>query len=344
VSIAARPGTKRILCSVDNGRTRACGRRPKFVLSPGWHSIAVRAVYKRATSKAAVVRVVVPDPAPEAVQVGGEPVGIDALGSRVWVSGGTSGDVSLIDADSRTVTSVTHVGGNLGGLGASPDGVWVSDFGGGAVVRISPVTGAVMARVPVGGQPTGIDASQVGAVWVGNLDGYVSRIDPAPNQVVAKIDLPSGASMPFYWGAFVWVGLQNGSVTVIDPFVNRVVFAPIVVAPDVDALAISHEAQLWVSTFAGSVALIDPPTNKVLFKRRLPGRGSGITVAGEIAWASDYDHAWVVKLDSAKGTLLGAVKTGSRPRESVEAGGYVWVLDQADGAVTPIPLPAASLR
>jgi DNA-binding beta-propeller fold protein YncE len=270
-------------------------------------------------------------------------VGITALGSRIWVSGGTSGDVSRLDADSRTVKSVTHVGGNLGGLAAYYNGVWVSDFGGGAVVRISDVTGAVMARIPVGGQPTGIAVSPNGSVWVGNLDGYMSRIDPATNAVVAKIDLPSGASMPLYFDAYIWVGLQNGSVLAIDSFTNSWVGDPIVVASDVDALATSHQG-LWVSTFAGSVALIDPPGLKVLVKRRLSGRGSGITVARETVWASDYDHAWVVKLDPAKGTLLGAIKTGRRPRESVAVGGYVWVLDQADGAVTPIRLPAASPR
>jgi DNA-binding beta-propeller fold protein YncE len=141
----------------------------------------------------------------------------------------------------------------------------------------------------------------------------------------------------------IWVGLQDGSVVAIDPATNRVTGTAITVDPDVDALADSP-AGLWVSTFDGSVALLDPAARRVTVKRRLPGRGAGIAVAGGSVWASDWDHSFVLRFDPTSGALLGAVKTGQRPRESVAAGGYLWVADYADAAVTPIPLPAASAR
>jgi DNA-binding beta-propeller fold protein YncE len=108
----------------------------------------------------------------------------------------------------------------------------------------------------------------------------------------------------------------------------------------VDALADSTSG-IWVSTFNGSVARLDPAKRSVAVTRALPSRGSGISVAGGAVWASDYDRALVLELDDTTGDLLGAVKTGPQPRESVVAGGYVWVLDQASGQVTPIPVQPA---
>jgi hypothetical protein len=37
------------------------------------------------------------------------------------------------------------------------------------------------------------------------------------------------------------------------------------------------------------------------------------------------------------GAIVRAVHTGGQPRESIVAGGVLWVCDQADGTVTPIP-------
>ncbi len=344
VRIAPHKGTRRLSCSLDGARARSCKKRSRFRFGPGRHTIAVRAVYADGrTSRPRVVAVVVPAPAPPAVHVGGAPVGIAAVGNAVWVSGGTSGDVSRIDAASRTVTEVVHVGGDLGGIGAAPGAVWVSDFGGGSVARIDPASGSVTARIPLGGQPTGVAVADDGSAWVGNLAGFVSRIDTKTNSIDATIELPSGASMPLVARGLVWVGLQDGSVVSVDPATNKLTGGAIAVDQDVDALADSPGG-IWVSTFVGSVALLDPTARRVAVKRKLPGRGSGIAVAGGSVWASDYDGALVIRLDPATGALLGAVKSGRQPRESAVAGGYLWVLDQADAAVTPIPLPAASLR
>ena len=46
----------------------------------------------------------------------------------------------------------------------------------------------------------------------------------------------------------------------------------------------------------------------------------------------------VLRLDPGTGALLGAVHTGREPRESVEAGGALWVANQLNGTVTPVPL------
>jgi YVTN family beta-propeller protein len=117
------------------------------------------------------VTVIVPSPAPPAVNVGGQPVGIAAANGLVWVSGGSSGIVSAIDATSRRVIANVQVGGQLGSVIATSDAVWVSVFGGGTVARIDPVHDVVTTRIAVGGQPTGLALDAAGALWVGNLTG-----------------------------------------------------------------------------------------------------------------------------------------------------------------------------
>jgi streptogramin lyase len=204
-------------------------------------------------------------------------------------------------------------------------------------VRIDPARGAVAARVAVGGRPTGIAVDGSGTVWVGNLDGWVTRIDPATNAVLGKVAVPSGISAPLVARGLVWLGLQNGTLVSVDPGSAMLTGRPVSVAQDVDAI-VDTPSGLWVSTFAGTAALVDPDARSVKRRIPLPGRGSGVAFAGGRVWVSDYDHRTVLGLDPASGTILAAVHTGGQPRESIVAGGVLWVCDQADGTVTPIPV------
>ena len=135
----------------------------------------------------------------------------------------------------------------------------------------------------------------------------------------------------------MWLGLQNGSIVAVDPETNRLAGASVSVASDVDALAATPSG-LWVSTFAGIAALVDPDRRVVIRRVTLPSRGSGVSFAGGSVWVSAYDSGLVLSLDPATGALLGAVHTGPEPRESVEAGGALWVANQLNGTVTPVPL------
>jgi len=71
---------------------------------------------------------------------------------------------------------------------------------------------------------------------------------------------------------------------------------------------------------------------------KLPSRGSGIAWGNNAVWVSAYDSGIVVQLDARTGALLGAVHTGAQPRESLVVGNMLWVVNQADGTVTPIPI------
>jgi hypothetical protein len=333
VNLTPRRGTTKLLCSVDHKRARTCGRRARFKLRPGRHVVTAWAVAHRRASRKVTVQIVVPRPAPPAVSVGGAPVGVGALGATVWVSGGSSGEVVRVDSQSRAVESRIAVGGQLGGIAATAQAVWVSVFDGGAVARIDPANDTVVSRTAVGGQPTEI-AVGAGAVWIGNLDGYVSRVDPTTGLETARIGLPSGASSLLPAAGLVWVGLQDGSLVSIDPATNVLSGQPIRISTDVDALAESP-AGLWVCTFDGIAALVDPSSRMVANRVKLPGRASGIAFANGVAWVSLYDRRLVLELGPG---FVGAVHTGAQPRESIVFGSQLWVVDQASGQLTPIPL------
>ena len=338
LTIRARSGTVRLTCAIDRGRANTCTRTPSFKVSPGRHTVTVRGLDRRGRASAKrIVRVIVPQREPAGVPAGGEPVGIATAKGLVWVSNGSSGTVSAIDPAVKLNVSTFRVGGQLGGIVAGADAVWVSDFGGGAVVKIDPALNVVVGRIAVGGRPTGLALDAAGSLWAGNLDGYVSRIDPVLGRVAAQLSLPSGVSQPLFARGLVWLGLQNGSVVAVDPETKRLTGASVSVAPDVDALA-DTPSGLWVSTFAGIAALVDPDRRVVVERVTLPSRGSGISFAGGSVWVSAYDSSLVVRLDPASGALLGAVHTGPEPRESVAAGGALWVANQLNGTVTPIPL------
>ena len=338
LTIQPRSHTVKLTCAVDRGRAHTCSRSPRFKVSPGRHSVSVRGLDRRGRASARrTVTVIVPQREPAGVPAGGEPVGIATANGLVWVSNGSSGTVSAIDPAVRHNVSTFRVGGQLGGIVAGGEAVWVSDFGGGSVVKIDPALSVVVGRIAVGGRPTGLALDAAGSLWVGNLDGYVSRIDPVLGRVAAQLPLPSGVSQPLFARGLVWLGLQNGSIVAVDPETNRLTGASVSVASDVDALAATPSG-LWVSTFAGIAALVDPDRRVVIRRVTLPSRGSGVSFAGGSVWVSAYDSGLVLRLDPATGALLGAVHTGPELRESVEAGGALWVANQLNGTVTPVPL------
>ena len=337
VRITPGPGTSRILCAVDRRRARTCRRTNRLKLPSGRHEIVAWAVgrHGRASAKRHVA-VVVPRPRPAGVAVGGEPVGIAAVDSTLWVSGGSSGEVVEVDATTRAVVARIPVGGQLGGIAASDSTVWVSGFDSGELVRIDPATGTVVARITVGGQPTAI-VDTGGEVWVGNLDGHVTRIDPATNTVTKVVSLPSGASSIVATGSLLWIGLQNGSLAPLDPAAGTLAGVAVPVSPDVDAIA-RTPVGLWVSTFDGVAARFNVATRRVVRRVRLPGQGGGIAWSGHAVWVSVYDRGYAVALDPLTGAYVDAVRTGRQPRESVLVGDTLWIVDQAAGELTPVEL------
>jgi YVTN family beta-propeller protein len=338
VRVTPRRATLRVVCSVDGGRARTCARRTRLKLRPGRHTVAAWAIGRHRTRSAKRrVTVIAAAPRPTSVAVGGQPVGIAATGSTLWVSGGSDGNAIRVDAATRQVTARVAVGGQLGGIAASSGAVWVAVFDGGEVVRIDPATNAVVARIAVGGQPTAIAFDPGGSVWVGNLDGTAARISPATDVVTAKVHFASGVSTFLPLRTLLWTGLQSGSLVTLDPSVGAVTGSEIPVSVDVDAIA-STPAGIWASTFDGVAVRIDPVSRRVTRHVRLPGRAGGIAFAKGLVWVSLYDGGYALELNPASGKPVGAVRTGTQPRDSLVVGGTLWIVDQASGELTPVPV------
>ncbi|HSS82097.1 MAG TPA: hypothetical protein VLK24_13000, partial [Gaiellaceae bacterium] len=82
VRLTPGPGTVRLVCAVDRQRPRTCARNTRLKLSAGRHEITAWAIGRRGRASAKRrVRVVVPQPKPAGVEVGGQPVGIAAVES-----------------------------------------------------------------------------------------------------------------------------------------------------------------------------------------------------------------------------------------------------------------------
>src|SRR5262245_37687539 len=90
VHITPGRGTRRLACTVDARRIQPCRRTTRLRLASGRHTIMAWTIGRsgRASHKARVA-VVVPQRAPQPVSVGGEPVGLTAAGSSLWISGGS---------------------------------------------------------------------------------------------------------------------------------------------------------------------------------------------------------------------------------------------------------------
>jgi hypothetical protein len=123
----------------------------------------------------------------------------------------------------------------------------------------------------------------------------------------------------------------------INPTTAALQGSAIPVGADLDALT-NTPSRLWASTFGGRAARVDLSSRAVLRSVKLPGKGSGIAFAGGRVWVSVFDRRLVVGLDPVTGSLLSAVHTGTGPRESIVAGGMLWVADESVGKLTPLPL------
>jgi DNA-binding beta-propeller fold protein YncE len=115
-------------------------------------------------------------------------------------------------------------------------------------------------------------------------------------------------------------GVDSGQLVRIDPS-SRTVVARIQVGGQPTSIAFDASGAVWVGNLDGSVQRVDPASRTVQRRVRLPGRGGGIAL----------------ELDPQTGAFLGAVHTGGQPRESLVAAGVLWIVDQAVGALTPLP-------
>lgn len=116
---------------------------------------------------------------------------------QLWVANGGSGNISVIDLDSKRVIETIDIQTKRSNrLQFTPDGklVFVSDLSGDEVVVLNAETHKQVKRLPVGRTPEGIlvqpDGSRIYVALAG--DNAVAVIDPKTLEVLKRIPTGSG--------------------------------------------------------------------------------------------------------------------------------------------------------
>jgi DNA-binding beta-propeller fold protein YncE len=167
------------------------------------------------------------------VRTGGNPRGLAAAGSAVWVATDGSGLLTRIDARTGQVTSRIRVSDAPAAVVADAAGLWVFSPLDATVSRVDPRRHAATATIALGGQPSAL-AESGGSVWIGDrADGTLLRLAPG-NDVVTRFGLGGrvsalAAASGGLWAAIDTAGASHrggtlttintidGPVTTIDP-------------------------------------------------------------------------------------------------------------------------------
>jgi Tol biopolymer transport system component len=252
--------------------------------------------------------------ADSAIPGGGEGIAV-GFGS-VWVANpehdprspqGTTGGVARIDPETnRAVDSVVFTERTPTQVAVGEGAVWVTT--GDAVTRLDPETLEIEATISMNRRPgdlipvlTDIAVGE-GAVWVvaavepPHQGNAIARIDPRTNRVVALVELVGRASEVAIGEGAVWALEEEPGVVVRIDPTTNSEVARIDL-PGADGLA-TAEGSIWVGyiDLPGGVAMIDPGINQELRVITLESRPTDVAVAGGVVWAVAYAEGAVFRV------------------------------------------------
>ncbi|MFI5312192.1 MAG: beta-propeller fold lactonase family protein [Gemmatimonadales bacterium] len=263
----------------------------------------------------------------------------------LFVENSHSGEVSVIDIATNTVTGSIPIGLNPDEIVAAPAGdvLYLSRIvhrddgrptGNGELVAIDPAARSVLWRVALRGSPNHIAVSPDGRkVYVTIVSGpWVVVVDPAKRAVVDSVDVGTGPHDIEVTrdGKTVYVGLIRGTdVTVFDAATRKII-RKIPFPENVRPIALSHdESQLFVQlSRTHAFMVVDPHTGKIVRKVAMPvppgatlpdsmpidvNHGLRVTADGKflIANGSLFDLVAIYSIPDLK--LVGTVKVGHEP-------------------------------
>lgn len=217
------------------------------------------------------------------------PAGVAYGFGYIWVANSGDGQLSRIDPNSSSKTSV-DVGGVPTSVSVGAGTVWVglrqlsqmkqflTDAGrnpiflpllmagdtmdlykGSLVSRINPENMEVLFNIPVGKGPLSLLARD-DAAWVASfMENTIYRINPINNKIVATIKVGRGPTALAFHNGLVWVAnAYDDDVLRIDPATNMVVGRPIPVNARPVAM-VSDGRSLWVANYGDdTVSRLDP--------------------------------------------------------------------------------------
>ena len=263
----------------------------------------------------------------------------------LFVENSQSGDVSVIDAVTLTVTGTIPIGLSPDEIVAAPAGdvLYLSRLvrrddgrptGNGELVAIDPASQKILWRAPLRGSPNHIAVSPDGKrVYITIVSGpWVVIVDPAKRAVVDSVDVGTGPHDLEVTrdGKTVYVGLIRGTdVTVFDAATLKVL-RKIPFTENVRPIALSHdESQLFVQlSHTNAIMVVDPRTGKLVRKVAMPvppgktlpdsmpidvNHGLRVTRDGRflIANGSLFDLVAIYSLPDLR--LVGTVNVGGEP-------------------------------
>jgi YVTN family beta-propeller protein len=255
----------------------------------------------------------------------------------MYVTNAYSGNVSIIDTATQTVTStILTVGKYPQGIAVNATGTraYVANSDSSDVTILDLVNNKTLATVPIAsGYPVGValNANDTRVYVTSNSNGQVSVIDTASNTVIATVPVgsyPMGVAFNPS-GTRVYVANRTpGSVSVIDTATNTAV-ATINIGGYINSLTVDPAGtRVYVTNSnSGAVHIIDTATNTILSTVPVGGWPSGITLN------TDGTRAYV-----STGKRVAAFDTASNSITAIAT--VPWGTDDAFGQfIAQVPCP-----
>jgi YVTN family beta-propeller protein len=266
------------------------------------------------------------------IPVGASPTAITVAGGQVWVLNRDDRTISLINATTRGVRTVS-VPGVPADLAVGFGKLWVGEAHVPGVVPVdleTTVPEPVIKAQPLGPPPPTVPEDDAGAVAIG-LDAVwflsgnstVSRIDPESQRVVRRRHAGTGGTAFIAWGeGAAWV-----SACCEDP--TRV-------AQDGTTSTVPIPATGPVAVGGGTVFMLDgAPGNSLYAFDTVANEPIGLAAVGPGAldvavgagtvWVANGSAGTVSGVDPASLKVTKTIRVGGTPSGIAVGAGYVWV-------------------
>ena len=211
----------------------------------------------------------------------------DAETIRAYVTNWGDGTVSVIDAETFSVTATVPVGKRPIDIVAHPDGsrVYVSNRNSNTLSVIDTMTNEVIATVPMAGRPLSMDINSDGSrVYLANWEpGLVQVVDTATNSVISDIRASAPGHVAVHPDDSLVYATTGTRISVIDASTNERIDS---VRTSLDGATWSLEVhpdggRLYVNNapiFPGFVGVIDTATMTQKSKIRVGQGATGIAI------------------------------------------------------------------
>jgi DNA-binding beta-propeller fold protein YncE len=277
----------------------------------------------------------------------------------VWAADVADKAVLRIDPENNQITTRIPLEEKPMSIMEGEGSIWITNAE--SVSRIDPQTNRVVAAIHLEGQRPHVLAIGEGSVWATIPDKRsIVRIDSQTNTVIARIRVGEWPTSIALVNHGVWVA-DNSGITHIDPKTNETRKISSLLAPawpfhltrkHVGAYSlIAHNDDLWAVASDETIVRINAKAEKVTAYIRVPprkdffqlapvedGRPSGLAVAGDFAWVSDFANQVLWRIDTRTNKVAPEpVLVGFKPivvgKDNL---GRIWVANSGDGTFMEI--------